>query len=204
MGLDPANNLASIARFVRFTVDGPSQISGEVSNATGGVRVCRWRGNQVENQQCQNFTNGNGTLSATTNSAGSSTWTYTLIGLGGASPTVDFTVGFNATSPAVDLENFRFQPQLGAPYNGVTAVVDPSDSGQLQIDGTIDPEPTQYRVVISTEGAGAVEEEEGGPSESFSVSHDVTTDNLYMVQASNPSDGEESGPRFLAATISWT
>ena len=116
---------------------------------------------------------------------------------------VDFTLGFNATSPSVDLENFRFGGQTQPNYNGFTAALDASGSGQLSVEGSIDPAPTEYHVVISEAGVGPVEDVQDGPDDSFSVSHAVTSDTSFLVEVSNPNESAEAGPRFVAATISW-
>ena len=204
MGLD-ARNETGIQRFLLFTTDGPSLIQADISNATANARVCLWEGDDVENQECIT-TRPNGTLSHPTFGAGSAQWTLTVIARSTtAAATADVTLDFNAHAPAIDYENFRFQGVPVPGYNGWTAAIDVSPGSQVGVAGQFDgSQQHMWRVQIDAAGEGNVQDQTGGPSNSFSVSQSVSADTTFLITVSNPNTSAEPLPVFVHGTISWT
>lgn len=207
MGLDNRSDPAGVERNVRFAVDGPSVIRANLTS-TGKVRMCLWRGSQVQDRQCTTIKNG--VLEQGVLDAGSTSWTLTLIGVpppeNPAAPTVDLALDFNAVSPAVTVENLRFQGDSVEHYNGITASIDALNAGDLVIDGAFDiGEQHSYHVVIEQLGAGGgvVKDETGGPANAFEVTQAVSAATTYRAAVSNPNPVAEPLPVFVKVRITW-
>jgi hypothetical protein len=202
MGLD-ARGGTGVERYLLFATDGPSIIRATISNSTGRSRVCLWQGTNVAGRTCDTVRDG--AVEFPVFDAGSLNWTLTLIGATESSaPTVDVTLDFNAFTPLVTFENIRFQGTTAPTLNGVTAAIDTSGPGQLQITGTFDPgQQHQYHVVIQEAGIGPVVDQTEGPTNSFTVTHDVATETSYLITVTNPNTAPEPTAVFLRASFTW-
>jgi hypothetical protein len=203
LGLDSRNPEAGIERYVLFNVDGPSHITAVLSNSSGKVRMCLWPGNLVEQRECR--TARNGRLDHVVLDAGQTSWTVSLIGFDEiTSPTVDFTLDFNATAPLVTFENLRFQGIPIENYNGITVEVD-AGVGHTQVEGTFDPgQMHAYRVVATHLPSGTLAADETGPATNhFVVALDDDEITTYSITVSNPNESAEALPIFLEAKFSW-
>ena len=129
-------------------------IRAELSNASARARVCLWQGNAVGARQCDDIRNG--VLEHASFDTGSSNWTLTLISTSTtAGATVDLALDFNATSPTADLRDFRFQGTPTPAYNGYTAAVEASGTGNLTVTGDFDfGEQHSWHVVVQVAGQG--------------------------------------------------
>ena len=201
MGLDARNEIG-IERYLIFGVDGPSLIRAQISSATGRVRMCLWQGNEVEDRVCRSM--GNGVLEQPVFDAGSTSWTLTLISANGTTtPTLDLALDFNAISPSVDLENFRFQGTPVPFYNGMDVVIDALADGSLDIMGVFDPGQTHsYRVEIYLTGGENIYDA-GGEAHSFTVNQAVTAATSYNVIVTNPNEEAEPTAVFIRVTFNW-
>jgi hypothetical protein len=166
--------------------------------------MCLWQGNLVEQRECR--TARNGRLDHVVLDAGQTSWTVSLIGFDEiTSPTVDFTLDFNATAPLVTFENLRFQGIPIENYNGITVEVDAPADGNLQIDGRFDVNQEHfYRIFIEPLGDGGepVADVTGGPANAFRLSQPVTQGS-FRITVSNPNEAPEALPVFLEAKFSW-
>ena len=204
MGLDArAITSGGLERKLLFTVDGPSVIRATTSNASGQVRLCIWQGNNEENAICREFRNG--TLEEIVVADGSTNWTITAISASGtAQRSTDLTLEFNANGPSVQFRDFRWQGEANPNYNGLTAALDPTP-GDLSVAGAFDPGAEHsWHVVVSEAGVGPVIDEQGGPDNSFGpFTYEVTAETTYLINVSNPGDGEESTPVFVHGSVAW-
>ena len=202
LGLD-ARNVTGVERYALFRSDGPTTVRAEVSDASGRSRICIWRNNDVANRLCKTVRNG--AVEWPVFEAAPVDWTVSLIGASETiGPTVDLTIDFNATLAAVQFQNVRFHVLPSPDYNGIHAAVDTLGEGTLTISGVFDEgESHHWQVVIREAGVGSVQDQTGGPSPTFAVTHPVTAVTTFLVSVSNPSPAFESAPAFVTLSFSW-
>ena len=204
MGLDGrAAGDQRVERVVGFRVEGPSLVSAAVTNATGsGILLCLYEENEsIEDNPGFCSRGRNAMVQRASLSAGSSTWLATLIGTGTAqSPSVDFTLRFNAAAPRAELSNFRFVGTFETSYNGFLTEVPALSDGDLRIRADFEGASESYRLVIEQAGGATLVDESGGGT-SLDRSAAVTGGNSYRV--SLRSTEEASGAGFVHAVINW-
>ena len=209
VGLDRRSDEAGVQRFVTFVVDGPSLISADLSNVSAGqVRLCLSRQATDPERECR--TTRNGGLERAVFDAGQSQWIVSMIGTSDlASPFVTLTVRFNALSPNVQLNSFRFNGTTDPHYNGFNVGLSAAVNGNLRIQASFDDgndNPYQYHLSITpTAGGPPLVDQNGGPQGSVDLSFAVSGGQGYLVELDEPEDLAGGGQFavFVDATLSW-
>ncbi len=206
LGLDNRSDPAGVERYFLFSAEGPSLIKAAVSS-NNRVRMCMWQGSQVQDQQCRTVKNGS--LEWGVIDAGSTSWTLKLIGVPPpdilVATVADVTLDFNANSPRVKVQDLRFQGQAAANHNGITAVVETTNAGQLHIDGAFDNGASHAAHIVIEQlgdGGGVVYDETSPSANTFSATQAAAAGTSYRLTVSNPADSEP-GPVFVEVTIGW-
>lgn len=208
-GLDRRSDPTAVQRTVSFVVDGPSLISAQLSNvSSGSVRMCLSRNALDPQRECR--TAHNGGLLRVALDAGQSEWNVTLIGASdAASPFVTLTLRFNALSPTVRLDSFRFNGTIDPHYNGFAASVEAGAAGNVRVRASFDDghgNPYQYHLVITrTVNSEVVADQSGGPQGNLDVSFALLGGELYRVELAEPEVQAGGGlfAVFVDATLTW-
>jgi hypothetical protein len=203
-GLDRRTDADGVQRRVSFAVDGPSLISAQLKGVSAGqVRMCLGREAQDPQREC--ITAHAGVLSRAVFDAGRTEWNVTLIGASQTFAVATLTVRFNAASPMLVMDSFRFNGTNNPHYNGLQVVLLAESDGNVRLHGAIDgPEgdfPWEFTVAVDDV---VVSDQPGGPSASFDVSAPVNGDVVYTVRFFEPEDSTSGGPALLTgATLTW-
>jgi hypothetical protein len=208
VGLDRRSDATAVQRTVAFVVDGPSLVTAELSNVSGGrVRMCLGRNAIDPQNDCQTMRNGS--ISRAVFDAGESDWRVTLIGVSDGSPFVTLTLSFNADFANVHLDSFRFNGTTDAHYNGFIARLDAVNSDNMNLQASFDDghdNPYQYHAVITrTSNDEVLLDQTGGPQGSVSISQPLTAGEGYRVELSEPEEFAGGGQFavFVDATLTW-
>ena len=211
VGLDRRADLEGVERTVTFVIDGPSLISAQLSDVSAGkVRLCLSRQATDPQRECR--TTRNGSLERAVFDSGRTEWNVTMIGTTQAFPFATLTLRFNALSPSVHVDSFRFNGTVDPHYNGFVARLTAGGDGNLRIQATFaDTDQSQddnypYHLVITPVGGGpAVVDQTGGPQGSLDVSFGLATGQTYRVELSEPEETAGGGlfAVFVDATLTW-
>ena len=194
----------AVQRTVSFVVDGPSLISAQLKDVSAGrVRMCLLREDANAEREC--ITAHGGTLSRAVFDVGQTEWNVTLIGASGNFASATLALRFNALSPRLVMDSFRFNGTNNPQYNGVQVVLLATSDGNVRLHGDIDgPEgefPWNFTVAVDDV---VVSDQPGGPSASFDVSTPVSGGTVYAVSFFEPEVSTSGGPALLTrATLTW-
>lgn len=206
MGLDQRGTIDGVQRTVAFVVDGPSLVTAQLSNVSGGrVRMCLGRNALDPQDACQTMRNG--TLTRAVFDTGQSDWRVTLIGVESA-PFLTLTLSFNAAIANVHLDSFRFNGTIDPHYNGFLARFTAIDSGNFSLQASFDDghdNPYPYTLVLTRLSDGHVDDGSDGPAGSVNVSYPVTTGEAYRLELSEPEElaGGGAFAVLVDATLTW-
>lgn len=207
-GLDVAGVEGSVPRIVTFTVDGESLIDAEISDASGAARLCIWTEAVDDQRECHTVQTGG--FSKAVVGTPSSIWHVSMIGPAkAAAPTATLTVHFNANSPSVSLNNFRYTGTSNPAYNGFQAQMTTQSDGTMHVQAAFDDggSPSgsyDYHLVIQPTAGDAVLDETGGPTVTVDASTAVSGSITYTVSLADPDPvANPVAAVFVAATITW-
>lgn len=205
VGLDQRSDPAGVQRSIQFGVDGPSVITAQLSGVNAGkVRMCLVR-NEPAQKEC--IVAHAGTLTIPVYDAGSSRWNLTLLGVSGVpGQYATASVDFNAISPDVRLDSFRFNGTDDPRYNGFQLVLRTGGPGSLNFhaafDGALDSYEWHLNVAVDDV---AVYDESGGPSTFVDRGVEVDAGTAYSVTFEEPEAVAGGGalPAFVDARLIW-
>lgn len=207
VGLDQScGNLTpcgSVPRILTFNVDGQSKVEAIVSDSTGPVRLCIWTEAVDDQRECHTVHNGG--FSKLVTSTNSSVWHVSVIGAQ-VTASATLNVEFNANSPSVSIDNFRYLGASMAEYNGFDAELTTNGDGSIRVQAAFDDGSQgsyDWHLVMSSSGS-PVHDQTGGPDPSIDESQSVSGGTTYVVSLHDP-DNTANGTMsvFVSATISW-
>lgn len=142
--LDAKSDPAGVARTFTFKTDGPGNVTAKLTakSPQGTTRFCLKVGKTAP--LCRDWRTG--TLTGTTTSKSQTTFVVTMIGVGIATPTVDLSLAFRATAPAVTLTNGTFDGTAPAfaGYNGMGGKVKVRSGGSISTKADWGAKPFDY------------------------------------------------------------
>jgi hypothetical protein len=183
-GVDQRSDITSPQRTISFGVDGPSTISAQLKGVnTGKIRMCLRGGGTPPH--C--ITAHSGTLTAAAYDAGHTDWTVSLIGTA-PGQFASVTLEFNAVSPDVSLDSFRFNGTNDPRNNGIEVVFGTAGDGTFGIHGQIDdghdtPYPWHFNLAVDDVTSS---DQTGGPATSFDLTAPVSAGTVYRVIFEEP------------------
>ena len=209
LGLDSRGAETATPRYVTVGIDGQSMLTASVSDVSlGPVRLCIFREDTNDERECKTVRN-NGALQKPVVDQGYSTWTVSVIGWdANVTPFVTLTVAFNANSPSVHIDSFRYNGSIDDHYNGFEAVVQTTGAGDLSLQAAFDDgnngEFNYHAVVWPKGGAPILDETSDNPQGSLDVSVGVDANRTYHVSLLDPDEYSSTEVAvFVAATLSW-
>ncbi|HEY5520821.1 MAG TPA: hypothetical protein VIK08_09190 [Candidatus Limnocylindrales bacterium] len=202
VGLDQSSVTGSVPRILTFNVDGQSDVSARVSNASGPVRLCVWTEAVDDQRECHTVHNGGFDKLVTTTDQ--SVWHVSMIGTQ-ASATASLTAHFNANAASVSLDNFRYLGANTPNNNGFEAQLTTlGDGSPLHVQAAFDDGGQGaygWHLTIATNGSAVFDQ--SGSDSSVDQSQDVAAGTSYTVDFHDPDPMANVSPVFVAATISW-
>lgn len=137
MMLDAQSDPLATSRTFSFVSDGPGPVSMQVTKSslsTASIKICV----KIDGgaQTCSSAGSKPGFPNALADRP-HSLWVVTLIGIGGAAPTVDVAFSWPAASPSITLAHGRFQgsssPGVPEAQNGFNATFTPRGNGNVSV-----------------------------------------------------------------------
>lgn len=202
LGLDSREAETSIERIVTFGIDGQSLVSARISDASSGsIRMCLWREAAFDERECVRGRNVRLEHAVTT--SGSSQWHVSMIATEQASPNVTLTIRFNADSPRVTLNNFRYAGTSFPEYNGFAARFTTLDEAGMGIDVEFEGGEAPYHFVLQAAGEAPIRDETRPPVTAFSSVIALEGGVEYSVSVRNPEEFGTEEVTFLQAMLTW-
>ncbi|MEA2676112.1 MAG: hypothetical protein QOJ81_253 [Chloroflexota bacterium] len=168
--------------------------------------MCLLRNDQEPQKECINVHEG--TLSRAVFDAGQSEWNVTLLGTSGvAGQFGSLTLEFNALSPDIRLDSFRFNGTDNPHYNGFTVVFGTGADGTFRLRAQIDDghdNPYQWHLNVAVDDV-PVYDNTAGPDTSVDQSVAVSGGTAYTVLFEEPEASAGGGlfPVFVDARLTW-
>jgi hypothetical protein len=186
-------------RRVSFRSQGTGTITVQVlvTSPQGSAVMCLTA--DGERLACKTTADGRITARTTTRRAD---FVLTLRGEGIETPVVDVTITFPARSPAVTIENARFDGTMYPETNGIIALVTPRADGAVSIEAQWGGKPFPYEVdLLEQGGPGTQVLANQGPATGVAETLPVTAPNPWRLVLQNIAEG--FGVTQLDATIAW-
>jgi hypothetical protein len=206
IGLDQQADPSGVQRKVTFGVDGPSVITATVKFVNAGkVRLCLVRDEPIV-KKC--IVVHGGTLSMPVYDSGPSQWSATLFGVSGvAGQYASLDLDFNAVTPSLSLDSFRFNGTDDPHYNGFQVVFQTTADGNFHlhdVDFAGAQNSYQWHLRVALDDV-AVCDPSGGPSSSVDQSCPVAGGTVYSATFEEPEPVAGGGalPALVDATFSW-
>jgi hypothetical protein len=146
MQLDDPSNVAVGPRTFSFESDGPGLPVVKLLGLDGGpVRMCL---RPVGGTPACHVISSAGPVIALTPKSSHTRWIATLIGTPGTTPTVDVSIEFPATNPALTLTHGRFDGTTWPNLNGVAFDLVARDAGDMKLEATWGGHPFDYALSV--------------------------------------------------------
>lgn len=204
IGLDQTGASGAVARRIVFKSDGKGKVVAKlVASAGGKTRICLQEGTRAPT--C--LTNTTATITGTPRAATSTTWTLTLIGAKGGTPTAQVQVDFPSRSPRLTMSGFVVKGTASAPYNGIAVEVTAAKKGPLRLTATFTSggaaSSQAWRWALTDLEPGTTPEfARTGSSASTFLSRNVAGPARYGVSIGSTA-GDVSGSVRVSATLTW-
>jgi hypothetical protein len=204
-GLDNRADVTAVQRTVTFGVDGPSLISAQLKGVSSGkARMCLLRNEQDPQREC--ITVHGGTLTRAVFDSGHTEWNVTVIGASDLVQYASLTLEFNALSPDITLDSFRFNGTNDPHNNGFEVVLGAGADGDLRVRAGFDGASSSYQwhLVVAVDDTPVLDQS-GGPSSSVDVSTALSNGTVYGVTFSEPEAVAGGGalPALVVARLTW-
>lgn len=196
--IDAASDTAGLDRIITWTSGaGPITVQYSSPGATGSAKACL----SVPGKQLGCHSGASGKLSAATTKSKES-FTLSIRGVTTATPIIDVTLSFVASSPSVKIQNARFDGTAYPDTNGLQVVATPRATGSYRVQASWGGHPFQYEVDLMEQGGpGTQTLANQGPATLVDQSFQVTPPHPWKIVLQNIEQG--FGPTSLTATFSW-
>jgi hypothetical protein len=184
---------------ITFHADGPGQVTAVLRTLSpqGTTRMCLASGTQSFG--CQ--TTAAGELTATASDAVRD-FTLTLRGTAIETPSVEITITFPATDPAVTITDARFDGTAFPDTNGLQAIIAPRADGEVRLVADWGGHPFLYEIHLADlGGSGGTDLVEQGPAPRVDLRLPVSAPGPWRLLVQNSETGFGVTP--MTATIRW-
>jgi len=197
--LDAKTDPVGHTRRISFTTagKGPVSIAMRVTSNGGAVATCMAHTGAVIDCRTTSAT----TYTSTATRANHD-YAISLIGAGDATPIVEVTMTFPASTPQILIERPRFGGTDTPEYNGIQVIVQPRRGGDVTIDATWG-DPFKYEIDLFEQGGdGRSQQFPDQPAASgVQRSFPITGTNPWKLVLQNIEPG--TGRTQITATIGW-
>jgi hypothetical protein len=196
--LDATDDPDGQARVITFTSDAPGTITVSLTSKTpqGTTHMCLSQGSKEVG--CEDWAKG--TFTRTTNQSNVK-WTVTVIGDGIETPVVSVKATFPSSSPAMQIQQARFDGTDFPEYNGVSVAFQARTAGSVGVVATWGEQPLNTEIAIANDASGTVDVSGSGEtSDGINASIPIEAGG-YRLSLTNTEGGP--GSLELAFELRW-